>query len=70
MLKEASNKNVPVRKQDFKERGKGIALFKGVEHMVSRINTYARTKNVNLKALSNIIRKRGNIFRNKNSQAF
>lgn len=49
MLKEASNKNVPVRKQDFKERGKGIALFKGVDTWFQRINAYARTKNVNLK---------------------
>lgn len=48
MLKKASASGVAVRKQDFKERGRSIVLFDGVEGWFDRINAYARSKSVEL----------------------
>jgi len=48
MLKKANACNVPVRREDFKERGKGIELFEGVTNWFDRINAYAKQKAVDL----------------------
>ncbi|MFZ5537711.1 MAG: HAD family hydrolase [Pseudomonadota bacterium] len=49
MLRKAAAANVPVRREDFKARGKSIALFDGVEEWFGRINAYAKAKGVDLK---------------------
>lgn len=49
MLRKAAGANVPVRKEDFKERGSAIQLFDGVVDWFARINDYARLSGVNLK---------------------
>ena len=48
MLRKAAAANVPVRREDFKERGKTIKLFDGVEDWFDRITEYARQKGVKL----------------------
>lgn len=48
MLKKARGASVPVRREDFKARGKAISLFESVEGWFDRINEYARTKCVKL----------------------
>ncbi len=48
MLRKAAENNAPVRKDDFKKRGKNIQLFDGVAEWFSRINDYAKRKNVDL----------------------
>jgi len=42
MLKKASEARVPVRRQDFKNHGKSIKLFEGVDTWFKRINDYAK----------------------------
>lgn len=49
MLRKAAEHDAPVRKEDFKQRGKNIQLFEGVAEWFSRINDYAKSKNVELK---------------------
>jgi len=48
MLREASAKGVPVLRENFKERGKRIKLFKGVEQWFDRITEYGRKKGVRI----------------------
>lgn len=49
MLKKASAHNVPVRREDFKARGKSIKLFDGVTDWFTRISAYAKSNGVDLK---------------------
>ncbi|MBB3641333.1 haloacid dehalogenase-like hydrolase [Variovorax atrisoli] len=49
MLRKASAHNVPVRRDDFKSRGKSIKLFEGVIDWFTRISTYAKSKGVDVK---------------------
>jgi hypothetical protein len=49
MLRKASAKNVPVRREDFKARGTAIQLFEGVVDWFGRVNQYAKRKGVDLK---------------------
>lgn len=48
MLKKANACSVPVRREDFKARGKSIELFEGVADWFDRINAYAKQKAVEL----------------------
>ncbi len=45
-LDEARIKNLPIRKSDFINYGKGIQFFEGVETYFERINAYAKTKDI------------------------
>lgn len=49
MLKKASANNVPIRREDFKARGKTIELFEGVREWFGRISDYAKSSGVDLK---------------------
>lgn len=49
MLKKASTCDAPVRREDFKRRGKSIKLFDGVIDWFPRINAYAKSRGVELK---------------------
>jgi len=49
MLRKANGANVPVRREDFKKRGKTIHLFDDVIDWFKRMNQYAKNKNVDLK---------------------
>lgn len=49
MLRKASAHNVPVRREDFKARGKMIQLFDGVVEWFGRMNEYAKARGVTLK---------------------
>ena len=49
MLRKASAHSVPVRREDFKSRGKSIRLFEGVAEWFTRITAYAKSKGVDLK---------------------
>lgn len=46
MLKRAAEKGVPVTKRAFVEYGKGMPLFPGVREYFSKINEYAKSKNL------------------------
>src|SRR3546814_4313441 len=46
MLRKAAAANVPVRRGDFKARGKAIQLFEGVEDWVDRISGYGQAQGV------------------------
>ena len=46
MLRKASNAGVPVRREDFKARGKDIKLFDGVTDWFDRITDYGKSKGV------------------------
>ncbi|MCZ8320389.1 MAG: HAD family hydrolase [Novosphingobium sp.] len=48
MLLKANAARVPVRRDDFKARGRTIELFPGVEGWFDRITEYARSKGVRL----------------------
>jgi phosphoserine phosphatase len=48
MLKKARANNVPVRKDDFKDRGRKITLFDGVIDWFDRIDAFAKPKGVDL----------------------
>lgn len=49
MLRKASAHNVPVRREDFKSRGKSIQLFDGVADWFARITAYAKSKGMDLR---------------------
>ena len=49
MLRKAAAADAPVRRADFKEKGKSIKLFEGVEEWFDRMNHYAKEKGVDLK---------------------
>lgn len=44
MLKKAKEKGIPITKDAFKEHGKGIKLFPGVDKYFDEINAYAKSK--------------------------
>lgn len=46
MLRKANAARVPVRRDDFKARGRAIKLFDGVEDWFDRIDAYGRDKGV------------------------
>lgn len=46
MLRKADASRVPVRREDFKARGRQIKLFDGVEEWFDRITAYGRSKGV------------------------
>lgn len=48
MLKYASAARIPVRLKDFKERGKAIKLYDGVQDWFGRINAYGAAKGVEI----------------------
>ncbi len=48
MIREASRKEISVRKSDFYEYGKQIQFFPGVLKWFDRINEYAKSKNIKL----------------------
>lgn len=48
MLRKASAASVPVRREDFKARGKSIKLFDGVDGWFDRITAYGRSKGVRI----------------------
>lgn len=48
MLRKAAAAGVPVRREDFKARGKAISLFDGAEGWFDRITEYARQRSVRL----------------------
>lgn len=48
MLRQADKADIRVHKSDFKEFGKNITLFPGVADWFKRINTYAKSKGVQL----------------------
>lgn len=49
MLRKAMAANVPVRRDDFKARGKTIQLFDGVTDWFPRMDAYAKNRGVDLK---------------------
>lgn len=49
MLEKAKAAKVPVRRQDFKNYGKSIKLFKGVDTWFSQINSYGKKLRLNVK---------------------
>jgi len=49
MLKKASTHYVPVRREDFKARGRSITLFEGVTDWFKRITSYAKSNGLDLK---------------------
>lgn len=48
MLKKADASGVPVRKEDFKARGRSIVMFEGVAEWFDRIDVYAKGRGVDL----------------------
>lgn len=48
MLRKADAAGVPVRRDDFKARGKAIQLFEGVEDWFDRITVYGRAQGVRI----------------------
>ena len=48
MLRKAASAGVPVRRDDFKTRGKAIQLFDGVIEWFDRITAYGRSKGVRI----------------------
>lgn len=48
MLRKATAANVPVRRDDFKARGRSIQLFDGVKEWFKRLNEYAKEKGIEL----------------------
>ena len=46
MLKEASNKDIKVQRQNFENFGKKITMFEGVEDWFDRINEYGRERQI------------------------
>jgi 2-hydroxy-3-keto-5-methylthiopentenyl-1-phosphate phosphatase len=47
-IEEARRKELPIRKSDFKEYGKKIDFFDGVDSYFERINKYAKVKGIRL----------------------
>jgi hypothetical protein len=48
MLEKARSARIPVRREDFANYGRSVALFDGVDGWFKRINEYARSKDINL----------------------
>lgn len=48
MIKKASEAGVPIRKENFREYGKSVKLFKGVKGWFDRINDYGHEKKLKL----------------------
>lgn len=48
MLQSARAAKIPVRRDDFKQHGRELKLFNGVEGWFERINIYAKMKNINV----------------------
>ncbi|WP_028875300.1 haloacid dehalogenase-like hydrolase [Tepidiphilus margaritifer] len=48
MLRKAAAADVPVRREDFKARGRSIQLFDGVKEWFKRLNEYAKGKGIEL----------------------
>lgn len=48
MLKKAQNKNVSLKRDSFREFGRSVEFFKGVEDWFTRINKYAKDKNIHI----------------------
>ncbi len=48
MLERAAAADVPVRKRDFAEHGKTVALFRGVTEWFDRLNAHAKKRHVRL----------------------
>ncbi len=48
MLRKAQERGAPVRREDFKARGKTIPLFDGVEDWFFRITHYAKSKGIRI----------------------
>ncbi len=46
MLRKAREHDVPVRREDFKRRGRSITLFEGVADWFTRISAYAKSRDV------------------------
>lgn len=44
MIHEAHSHNIPVRREDFRESGKKIHLYRGVREWFARINKYAESR--------------------------
>jgi hypothetical protein len=42
MLKKAKEKDVPIRKQDFKNHGKSVVLFDGLDSWFNRVNDHGK----------------------------
>ena len=49
MLKKAAGAGVAVHKHNFKERGRAVTLFEGVQEWFDRISEYGRTQGVQVK---------------------
>ncbi len=48
MIKKAQNKNVSLKRDSFREFGRSVEFFKGVEDWFTRINKYAKDKNIHI----------------------
>lgn len=48
MLRRATANNLPIRLEDFKERGRSMTLFEGVESWFDRITSYGRSKKIRI----------------------
>lgn len=48
MLEEAKARKIPFKREDFVECGKDVALFKGVTEWFDRIDTYSKSKGVEI----------------------
>jgi hypothetical protein len=48
MLEQAKSAKVPVRRQDFKNHGKSIKLFNGVDTWFNNVNTYGKKLGLNI----------------------
>lgn len=44
MIRTATEKGLPIRKQEFQKHGRAVSLFPGVEHWFDRINSYGKEK--------------------------
>lgn len=49
MIKESEKKKLPFKRETFKNYGKNIELYRGVEDWFQRVTAYARKKGINLK---------------------
>jgi len=48
MLKKANHQNISINKESFKDHGKDIVFFQGVETWFDRINEYAKEKGISI----------------------
>lgn len=49
MIRASEEKNLPFKRETFKQYGKNIELYKGVEDWFKRINNYAKERGISLK---------------------